>query len=177
MTERFRVLCADPPWSFNDKLPGETRGADKNYRTMTLQEIKAFQLPPMYQDSTLFLWRVSSQQKEALAVLDAWDFELKTEIVWKKLTARGKRFFGMGRTVRAEHETCLIAASGKPVTLDKSIRSIFEAPVRQHSRKPDEFYAIVERLREGPYCELFARQLRSGWTCYGDELPQGEHQP
>jgi N6-adenosine-specific RNA methylase IME4 len=116
------------------------------------------------------LWRVASQQQEALDVLDAWDFQVKTEIVWKKLTVRGQRFFGMGRTVRAEHETCLIATSGRPLTLDKSIRSVFEAPVGKHSEKPDEFYAIVERLREGPYCELFARKLRDRWTCYGDEL-------
>lgn len=109
-------------------------------------------------------------QKEALTVLDSWDFELKTEIVWKKLTSTGKRFFGMGRTVRGEHETCLIATSGKPVTLNRSIRSIFEAPVRAHSEKPEEFYHIVEQLREGPYVELFARRQRPGWTCLGNEI-------
>lgn len=167
---RYRVLVADPPWSFDDELPGETRGAAKNYKTMSVEEICRFPLPPMYESSTLFLWRVASMQKEALQVIDAWDFSLKTELVWKKLTVNGKRFFGMGRTVRAEHEVCLVATSGKPVTLDKSIRSVFEAPVGRHSEKPAEFFSIVEKLREGPFCEIFARRHRPNWDCFGDEL-------
>lgn len=167
---RYRVLCADPPWRFDDTLPGDTRGAENQYQTMSVQEIMKFPLPPLYNDSTLFLWRVASMQREALQVIDAWDFELKTEIVWKKLTVHGKRWFGMGRTVRAEHETCLVATSGKPTTLDKSIRSIFEAPVGRHSEKPEDFYTLVERLREGPYVELFARKQRTGWTCLGNEI-------
>jgi len=168
---RFRVITADPPWQFQDELPGETRGAAKNYKTMSVEEICRFPLPPLYESSTLFLWRVASMQREALQVIDAWDFELKTEIVWKKLTTNGKRFFGMGRTVRAEHEVCLVANSGKPMTLDKSIRSVFEAPVGRHSEKPEVFYDMVEKLREGPYVELFARRQRPGWTCLGDQMP------
>jgi len=167
---RYRVLVADPPWPFRDRLPGETRGAATQYGLMNLAAICRFPLPPLYEDSTLFLWRVASMQAEALAVVDAWDFTVKTELIWKKTTTRGRRFFGMGRTVRAEHETCLIATSGRPITKDKSIRSIFEAPVRRHSEKPDAFYELVERLRDGPFCEIFARRHRPGWTCLGDEL-------
>lgn len=166
----FRVLVADPPWPFEDALPGDTRGAAKNYALMSVKEIQCFSLPPMYEDSTLFLWRVASMQQEALDVIRAWDFEVKSEIVWKKLTNTGKRFFGMGRTVRMEHEVCLVATSGTPATRNKSIRSIFEARVRGHSEKPEEFYDLVEQLRDGPYCELFARRHRAGWTCYGNEL-------
>lgn len=106
-------------------------------------------------------------------MIDAWDFTVKSEIVWKKLTPAGKRHFGMGRQVRMEHEVCLIATSGTPKTLDKSIRSIFEAPTGRHSEKPDEFYRIVERMKEGPYCELFARKFRRGWSSFGNELPGG----
>lgn len=141
----------------------------KHYGTMTTSEICRFPLPPMYFDSTLFLWRVAALQHEALQVLDAWDFQLKAELVWKKLTRTGKRHFGMGHHVRAEHETCLIATSGRPATLNKSVRSIFEAPTGVHSEKPEAFFRIVERLREGPYCELFARRQRPGWTCLGLE--------
>lgn len=169
MTQKYRVLVADPPWSYKDKLPGPGRGAVKHYSTMSVGEICRFPLPPMFLDSTLFLWRVAALQREALQVLDAWDFELKTEIIWKKLTATGKRHFGMGHHVRAEHETCLVATSGRPATLDHSIRSICEAPVGRHSEKPEKFYTLVERLREGPYCEIFARRQRSGWTCLGLE--------
>lgn len=170
--ERVRVLVADPPWQFEDQLNDDTRGARTHYKTMTVDDIKRFPLPPLYETSTLFLWRVAAMQQEALDVIAAWDFEVKAEIVWKKLTKHGKRHFGMGRHVRMEHEVCLIATSGKPQTLDKSVRSIFEAPVGRHSEKPQAFYKIVERLREGPYCELFARRLREGWNQYGNELPE-----
>lgn len=170
MSERFRVLVADPPWPFRDHLPGPGRGASKHYQTMTLQDIKRFPLPPMYHDSVLFLWRVAAMQQEALDVLSAWDFELKTELVWKKLTRHHKRAFGMGRIVRAEHEVCLIATSGRPSVKSKNTRSIFEATLGRHSAKPDAFYDLVEQLYDGPYVELFARQPRCGWTCMGDEL-------
>ncbi len=169
MVDRYRVLVADPPWPFRDALPGDTRGAVKHYDLMSVRDIMRFQQPPMYDSSVLFLWRVASMQQEALDVLDAWDYELKTEIVWRKLTVHGRRFFGMGRIVRAEHETCLIATSGKPDILRKNIRSTFEAPIGRHSEKPEEFYRIVEQLSAGPYVELFARRQRAGWTCLGDQ--------
>jgi N6-adenosine-specific RNA methylase IME4 len=169
MNERYRVLVADPPWPFNDQLDPRIRGAATQYDILSVQDIKKFPLPPMYHYSTLFLWRVAAMQQEALDVIAAWDFELKAEIVWKKLTPNGKRHFGMGRTVRMDHEVCLVATSGRPVTLDKSIRSVFEAATGRHSEKPEEFYKLVERLREGPYCELFARRQRAGWTCLGNE--------
>jgi N6-adenosine-specific RNA methylase IME4 len=112
LTERYRVIVADPPWPFRDQLPGNGRGAIAHYNLMSIVEIMAFPLPLLYESSILFLWRVAAMQREAMAVIDAWDFELKTEIVWKKLTPNGKRFFGMGRIVRAEHEVCLVATSG-----------------------------------------------------------------
>ena len=167
-SQRYRVLVADPPWPFKDALPGEGRGAVKHYDLMSVKEIMRYPQPAMFNDSLLFLWRVASMQQEALDVIDAWDFQLKSEIVWKKLTKHGKRFFGMGRTVRMEHETCLIATSGRPNILDSSIRSIFEAPVGRHSEKPEKFYRIVEQLTAGPYIELFARRQREGWTCIED---------
>lgn len=166
---RFRVLSADPPWPFRDALPGDGRGAVKHYDLMSMRDIKSYTLPPMFNDSILFLWRVASMQQEALDVLYAWDFELKTEIVWNKLTRNGKRFFGMGRIVRAEHETCLIATSGRPDINIHNVRSTFDAPVGRHSEKPEEFYQIVESLSPGPYVELFARRQRPGWTCLGKE--------
>ncbi len=78
----------------------------------------------------------------------------------------------MGRYVRAEHETCLIATRGRVQVADRAIRSTFDAPVGVHSAKPDAFYAIAERLSAGPYTELFARTPRKGWQQFGDQLPQ-----
>lgn len=167
----YRVVVADPPWSFGDKLPGATRGAERNYSVMGVDDVCAFKLPPVADDALLFLWRVSSQVEEAYRVARAWGFVPKTEIVWLKRTSTGKRHFGMGRIVRAEHETCIVAKRGHVDVKDKSVRSTFEAQTGLHSQKPDEFYAIVEQLSDGPYVELFARRLRAGWTCLGDEVP------
>jgi N6-adenosine-specific RNA methylase IME4 len=172
--ERFRVLLADPPWQFGDKLPGPGRGAEKHYRTLSVNELCAFPLPPLENDCTLFLWRVASMQQEALDVIKAWGFTVKAEIVWIKQTRHGKRHCGMGRTVRMEHEVCLIATRGRYVTLNKGIRSTFTAKVNEHSAKPGVFYNIVEALREGPYVELFARCRRAGWTSLGNEVPDAE---
>ncbi len=169
-----RVLSADPPWAFGDKLPGDGRGAEKHYVTLSVEALCSFPLPELADDCALFLWRVAAMQQEALDVVKAWGFKLKTEVVWRKLTVNGKRHFGMGRIVRAEHETCLVATRGRPEVLDRSIRSTFKAPTGRHSEKPDVFYSeIVERLYAGPYVELFARRPRAGWTVHGNEIPGG----
>ena len=170
MVEPYKVICADPPWSFNDKLPGETRGAENNYKVLTLTDICRYPFPEVSKDALLFLWRVSSQVEEAYSVVRAWGFEPKSEIVWRKMTTGGKQHFGMGRIVRGAHETCIVAKRGRPVVLAKNIRTVFDAPVGRHSEKPEEFYKLVEQLSEGPYLELFARRHREGWTCMGDQL-------
>ena len=178
----FKVLCADPPWRFDDKLPGKTRGAERNYKCMSIEELKAFPLPPLADDCVLFLWRVAAMQREALDVAEAWGFKVKTEIVWLKKTVDGNRWFGMGRITRAEHEVCLVGTRGRPPMLNHSTRSTFttdlqaahfdglSAPVGRHSEKPEEFYRIVESLYPGPYAELFARRQRPGWMCLGLEV-------
>lgn len=166
-----RVVVADPPWCFDDKLPGEGRGADKHYPTLSVDEICDFYAPYDTGDAQyLFLWRVSSMVEEAYQVVRAWGFVPKTELVWVKKTATGKRWFGMGHHVRAEHETCIIATRKGARPRVRNIRSTFEAPAGRHSEKPDEFYALVEQLCEGPYVEFFARRLRENWQCFGNEL-------
>lgn len=172
-----KVLCADPPWPFNDALPGKTRGARRNYATLMVNEIARFPLPPLADDCWLFLWRVAAMQQEALDVAWAWGFAPMTEIVWLKKTVHGNRWFGMGRVVRAEHETCLVARRGHPEVKSHSVRSTIvtefsglSAVVGRHSEKPEKFYEVVEQLCDGPYAELFARRQRQGWTCIGDEL-------
>jgi len=170
---RFRTICADPPWSFGDRLPGKSRGAAKNYRVMSIGDLCLLELPPLADDCRLFMWRVASQVEEAYQVIRAWGFTPKTEIVWRKLTGTGKEHFGMGRTVRAAHEVCIVAVRGKPPVLNRGVRSVFSAPVGRHSEKPETFYRdIVERLSPGPYVELFGRRSRSGWTVIGDQAPE-----
>jgi N6-adenosine-specific RNA methylase IME4 len=188
-TQPFRCIVADPAWSFGDKLPGKGRGAEKHYDVMSVEGICALALPPIADDAHLFLWRVSSQQQEALDVAKAWGFTVKSELVWLKRTKTGKRHFGMGRHVRLEHEVCLICTRGKGAgILNRSTRSTFttglylddegggsfEAATGRHSQKPDEFFDIVESLVPGPRLELFARAARTGWTTLGNEVPGQE---
>lgn len=169
MTIPIRTLVADCPWPFRDKLPGNGRGAIKHYDLLDLEGIRNFPLPPLADDCRLFLWRVASMQDEALSVARAWGFNLKSEIVWVKLTKHGKLAFGMGRQVRGAHETCLIATRGKPERTGH-VRSVFFAKAGRHSEKPEKFYEIVEKISPGPYHELFARRHRHGWTCEGNEI-------
>lgn len=176
----FRVLVADPPWQPDDQLPGTTRGAANQYPTLSTVQLCAarlFPIPLMMDDAVLALWRLSSMQQDALDVVSAWGFTVKTELVWVKLTVNGKKHFGMGRQVRAAHETCLIATRGRIRPKSRSVRSVFEAPVptdssgrRIHSAKPDAFFDIIERLYDGPYVELFSRRERSGWLALGNEI-------
>jgi len=176
-----RVIVADPPWSFEDKLPGEGRGAEKHYTTLPVNEIMRFPLPPISTTGALLcLWRVAAMQQEALDVIRAWGFTLKSEIVWHKKTKSGdKTAFGMGHYVRGAHEVCLLATRGRFHVKDKAIRSIFEthvieASIGEHSAKPDEFFALIERLAgEGPLVELFARKPRPAWHTFGNEIPDG----
>jgi N6-adenosine-specific RNA methylase IME4 len=163
-----RVLLADPPWQHDDALG--KRGAAANYQVMPVDAIARYALPPLADDCLLLMWRLASMQEEALFVARAWGFKIKSEIVWDKLTAKGNPFFGLGRYVRASHETCLIGTRGRVQVADRSVRSRFEAPVTEHSRKPERIHEIAEALSEGPYVELFARRRRRGWRCIGNEI-------
>jgi N6-adenosine-specific RNA methylase IME4 len=168
----FRVVLADPPWAPDDRLPGKTRGAAKNYDVLSVQEICDYPLPPIADDALLLLWRIASMPEEALRVCRAWGFVPKSEIVWVKTTESGGMVFGMGRYVRASHEVCIIGGRGRASSkvIDHSIPSVFLAPRRGHSEKPEEVYEIATRLFPGPRVELFARGApRSGWTRYGRE--------
>lgn len=190
----FRVIVADPPWPFDDKLPGPGRGAGKQYGLLSIEQISnlefvgggALREGRVADDAYLFLWRVSAGgsiaeltlAEKAYAVARAWGFAPKTEIVWCKKTVNGKRHFGMGWHIRNEHETCIIAVRGNPKPLVRDIRSLLPARAPSgangraiHSAKPPEFYTnVAQRISRGPYLELFAREQRPGWTCYGNQL-------
>lgn len=166
------LLMADPAWKFGDSLPGNSRGASKNYACMSVDDICAMR--PMFaeeRDSVLFLWRVSSMVEEAYRVVRAWNYVPKSELVWQKLTSTGRDHFGMGRYVRGSHETCIIAVRGRAFPELRNVRSRFEAKVGVHSQKPEEAYRIAERMypsaRKG---EMFARAVRPGWEQEGLEL-------
>lgn len=170
------TIVADCPWKFGDKLPA-IRGAESHYECMSTPDLMMLDIPAHEPDSILFQWSVAGMLEDALAVTAAWGFTVKSQLIWVK-TKNGivddtvdesDLAFGMGRSVRASHETCLIATKGKYSKLIKnhSTRSVFFAPRGEHSSKPDKFYQIIEDMCEGPYVELFARNRRNNWTSFG----------
>lgn len=172
VVEPARVLLADPPWAAKDKLPGPKRGAAAHYACLTVDEIKAFPLPPIADDAVLVLWRVAWAAQEALDVVRAWGFTPKSEIVWVKTLRHGSKQLrmGMGRQTRMCHETAIIATRGKSIRVSMSEPSVVFAPRGEHSRKPLAVHRLIERLYPGPYVELFARRAVEGWRCEGNEL-------
>jgi N6-adenosine-specific RNA methylase IME4 len=185
----FKVVVADPPWPFSDKLPGPKRGAEAHYRTMKIPDICNYMRDvvesthPIAKRSILFMWGVSAMQQELQQVVSAWGYTVKSEIIWVKTQEQSAQerlvhkmptiAFGMGRYVRLCHERCVIAVRGagaQQIIKDHSTRSVFFAPRGKHSAKPDAFYRLVEQLTDGPYIELFARRHQPGWTCTGDQV-------
>lgn len=180
----YRCIVADPPWPFRDRLPGKGRGAVKHYKTMKIPAICAFTLPALADDALLFMWRVGAMPEEALRVVRAWGFVPKGEMIWVKThekrdgtiqtfaaTGDGLKM-GMGHYIRYGHEACIIARRGRAKVLDRAVRSVFFAPVGEHSEKPEIFYQQVRRLAEGPRAELFAREPHEGFDPFGDEVSQ-----
>lgn len=175
MSHKYSVIYADPPWKFRNKNTGGSMksGADNQYKTMTLEQMKALPVPDIAaEDCVLVMWWVGSMPYEALELMHAWGFDIKTMtgFVWEKLTVTEKLFFGMGFWTRAGAECALIATKGNPRRISGSVRSVRRAKVGKHSEKPAEFRDdIVELCGDVPRIELFARQQAAGWDAWGDE--------
>lgn len=173
---KYSVIYADPPWSFDVwSGEGKDRSAENHYPTMTQSEIEALPVGDMAADDcALFMWAVMPQLPEALAAIEAWGFEYKTcAFVWVKQTKDEERFAtGMGYWTRANAEICLLATRGSPARLNADVHQVILSPRTEHSRKPDEAAARIERLVPGPYIELFARRPRDGWDVWGNQASE-----
>lgn len=171
---KYSVIYADPPWTFNVwSGEGKDRAAENHYPTMTQSEIEALPVADMAADDcALFMWAVMPQLPEALAVIKAWGFTYKTcAFTWVKTTKDGERpAMGMGYWTRANAEVCLLATKGSPTRLNADVAQVITSPRMEHSRKPDEAAARIERLLGGPYIELFARRPRAGWDVWGNQV-------
>lgn len=181
--KKFDVIVADCPWPFHDslKMSDVKRGAQAQYDTMTMQEIQ--QLPVAKacnkDGAVLCLWVPSSLLQQGLDTMKAWGFEHKQTYVWVKTKKEQKDInnclaFGMGRLFRQTHELCLIGINNTKAykrLKNKSQRSVCLAPNLKHSAKPEDLQESLEtmfpRTRK---LELFARRLRPGWTCLGNEI-------
>jgi N6-adenosine-specific RNA methylase IME4 len=153
----FQVIVADPPWRYES-------GNDLPYPTMTIEEIKALPVEAIAADNALlWLWTTNAHLRVAFEVVECWGFDYRNLLTWVK------NQMGTGEWLRGQTEHCLLATRGKPVFINGSHTTVLEAARREHSRKPEEFYALVEATSPGSKVELFARQQRSGWQAFGND--------
>jgi N6-adenosine-specific RNA methylase IME4 len=165
-TGPFRTIVADPPWFYARDDDPSHRGACP-YPTLTVPEICAMPVAELAaEDAILWLWTTNPNMRRAFEVLDAWGFQERSILTWVK------PHFGTGHWLRGQTEHCILAVRGRPaVTLSNQGTVLHaRAPERRHSRKPEEFYQLVESLCPGSKLELFCRHLRPGWTAHGDEV-------
>ena len=168
----YRVLYADPPWSYDDsgKMPGKSfTRAEDHYATMPTEDIAKMAIQAHVQkNAVLFLWVPVPLLPGAFTVIDAWGFTYKNKIVWSKLT------HVHGHYLSNRHEDLLLATRGScvPDQLTPMIENVQAIKqTGENSEKPERFREIVERLYDhGPYLELFARHQAEGWTSWGDEV-------
>ena len=173
---KYGVIYADPPWSFrNWSAKGTGRNAVSHYDCLSPQELSALPIADLAApDCALFLWATDPLLPRAIELIQAWGFEYKTVgFYWVKLNAKPKHgadfFTGLGYWTRANPEQCLLATRGKPTRRAKDVRRVVTESRREHSRKPDSVRERIERLVSGPYLELFARETKPGWDCWGNQ--------
>lgn len=171
----FKTVLADPPWRFANrtgKVAPEHRRLDR-YSTMTLEGIKGLPVSSaVANDAHLYLWVPNALLPDGMAVMEAWGFRYVSNIVWaKRRKDGGPDGRGVGFYFRNVSELILFGVRGSMRTLSpaRSQVNMIETRKREHSRKPDEQYDLIEECSPGPHLELFARHAREGWTVWGDE--------
>ena len=173
---RFATVLADPPWQFvnrTGKIAPEHRRLSR-YGTMTLEEITALPVADTVAPTAhLYLWVPNALLPDGLAVMKAWGFTYKGNLVWHKVRKDGgSDGRGVGFYFRNVTELVLFGVRGKSARTLAPARSqvnLLATRKREHSRKPDEQYEIIEACSPGPYIELFARGMREGWTAWGNQ--------
>jgi N6-adenosine-specific RNA methylase IME4 len=173
---KFGAICADPPWSFrNWSAKGTGRNAVSHYDCLDFEALAALPVADLAaNDCALFLWATDPLLPRALELIKAWGFQYKTvAFYWVKLNSAAKHeadyFTGLGYWTRANPEQCLLATRGKPMRQAKDVKRLVVEKRREHSRKPDCVRKRIERLVCGPYLELFARETKLGWHCWGNQ--------
>lgn len=173
---QFGTILADPPWRFSNRTgkmaPEHKRLA--RYATMTTEDIMAMPIEQLaLPQSHLYLWVPNALIREGLDVMEAWGFTYKTNLIWYKIRKDGgPDGRGVGFYFRNVTELILFGVRGSLRTLPpgRSQVNLIATRKREHSRKPDELYDVIEACSPGPFLELFARFGRENWTQWGDEV-------
>ena len=183
--EKYNIIYADPPWSYNARKNTSTKfggGAMGHYSTMSLQDIKDMPVQDISADNcVLFLWVTFPLLQEGLDVMKSWGFTYKTlGFSWHKLNKDGSLFFGVGSYTKSNCEVCLFGTKGnvgikeapnKLFVQSNKVSSAVNARREKHSKKPSEIRdRIVELFGDVPRIELFARETASGWSSWGNQV-------
>jgi N6-adenosine-specific RNA methylase IME4 len=172
-SRKYRIIYADPPWTFSTWSP---KGRDRSpkYPEMSIGELTALDVRSLADDACcLAIWVTWPSLAQVLKLIEAWGFRFSTcGFVWVKTTTRGGIRHAKGYTTRQASEVCLFARhKHMPPVIDHAVSQIVMEPVREHSRKPD---CVRERLvalfGDVPRLELFARRPAAGWDAMGDQL-------
>ena len=174
--KKYKTILADPPWQFQNrtgKVAPEHKRLNR-YPTMRLNDIASLPVREIAAEKAhLYLWVPNALLPDGLAVMRAWGFEYKTNIVWEKVRKDGEPDGrGVGFYFRNVTELLLFGIRGqhnRTLSPARSQVNLLRTMKREHSRKPDEIYPIIERCSEGPYLELFARGMRKGWDLWGNQ--------
>ena len=181
----FKTILADPPWRFQNRT-GKVAPEHKRlgrYATMSLDEIKALPVNDVTaKNAHLYLWVPNALLPEGIEVMEAWGFRYVSNLVWaKRRKDGGPDGRGVGFYFRNVTELILFGVKGHLRTLDAGRRQVnmIETRKREHSRKPDEQYELIQSCSPGPYLEMFARYPQPHWTVWGNEAdedvtPQGK---
>ena len=161
----FPTVYVDPPWKYGNQA---TRNCtDRQYRTMSLDEIAALPIRHLAAaDAHLYTWTTVAFQEHTYALMRGWGFEPKSQYVWTKPQ------MGMGNYFRISHEVLLMGVRGRLPVLRRDALSYGSFNRTRHSAKPAEVRQLIESLSPGPRLELFARELVTGWTVWGDQVPE-----
>lgn len=161
---KFEVIVIDPPWNYGTRFDSQARKVANPYPEMNQEELKKLKIPAC-DDSVIFLWTTHRFIFDAKELLEHWGFKYKNIIVWDK------EKIGIGDLFRMQCEFCLVGFKGKPVfNNNNKWRDIFTEQRREHSRKPDFFYTMIDELCVGRKLDFFSRQSREDWIVFGNEL-------
>ena|SRR3990167_5697415 len=169
----YKIIYADPPWSYNDKMRGHSFSLDHEYETQSLEWIKNLPISKLAdKDCCLFIWAVNPLIPEAFEVIKAWGFKYKTlAFCWSKESTNLITIKNLGRWTMGSVELCFLATKGKPKRVSRNVRQIVFDFRRKHSQKPNEVRnRIVTLMGDVPRIELFARTKTPGWDVWGNEV-------
>lgn len=172
--KKYGVILADPPWRFttyNEDISAKSAAA--HYDLLDLDAIKRMPVHDLAApDCALICWGTQAQSRDLHDVVEAWGFQPKSLGAWLKLSKTGNKLaFGTGYIYRSTVEFFLFATRGSPKSEVKNIRNAIIAPVREHSRKPDEMYDVIDEMFPiEQKLELFARGSRQNWDSWGNQV-------